>query len=253
VKNVTPTLNKIETGLNIAFGHSFTSFDQNKIKINKKTLEKSLSCAILFSGLLLASVCQAQKTVKYNLAALLAGNKLLVNRPVRADALTDGRYKGVSCQGIVWLKGLTFSTGTIDIDLRGKDVFQQSFLGIAFYGVDTTAYDAVYFRPFNFLADDSLRRKHMVQYVSEPEFPWYRLRKEYPLTYESSVTPAINGKDWFHAHIVVTESTVTVYVDHSAVPSLTVQKLSSRKEGKFGLWTYALSGDFANLEIKTNK
>jgi hypothetical protein len=216
-------------------------------------LDKLLSRAILFSGLLLASVCQAQRTVKYNLAALLADNKLLISQPGSAHALTDSSYKGVSCQGIVWLKGLTFSTGTIDIDLRGKDVFQQSFLGIAFYGVDTTAYDAVYFRPFNFQADDSLRRQHMVQYISEPDFPWYRLRKEHPLIYESSVTPAIKARDWFHARIVVTKNAVTVYVDHSAVPSLKVKKLSSRKDGQFGLWTYALSGDFANLEIKTDK
>jgi len=43
-----------------------------------------------------------------------------------------------------------FKEGIIDIDLRGKDVFLQSFLGIAFDVTDNNHYEAVYFRPFNF-------------------------------------------------------------------------------------------------------
>src|SRR5688572_21152277 len=75
--------------------------------------------------------------------------------------------KGVSTDGIAWLKGVTFSEGTIELDLRGRDVLQKSFLGIAFHGIDTGTFDAIYFRPFNFRSEDPVRKIHAVQYVSE--------------------------------------------------------------------------------------
>jgi hypothetical protein len=38
--------------------------------------------------------------------------------------------------------------------------WEQSFLGVAFHGIEGTNYDAVYFRPFNFCAEDPVRRSH---------------------------------------------------------------------------------------------
>ena len=34
--------------------------------------------------------------------------------------------------GIAWMKGKTFTNGVIEFDVRGKDQFQASFVGIAF-------------------------------------------------------------------------------------------------------------------------
>jgi hypothetical protein len=164
--------------------------------------------------------------------------------------MTDGQYKGVSCSGLIWIKGTDFSTGSIDIDLRGRDVFQQSFLGIAFHGIDSITYDAIYFRPFNFHSADTLRRKHMVQYMCEPDYPWDRLRKEHPLVYENGIASAPVAAAWFHAHIVVTDDEIRVYVNHADSPSLVVKKLNDRTSGLLGLWDDSLPGDFANLVVK---
>jgi hypothetical protein len=207
----------------------------------------------LFLGLFIVSLCQAQKKDALNLKTLLGENKLVIYPNQNVNALTDGTREGITCQGIVWLKGLTFSTGSIDVDIRGKNVVQQSFVGIAFHGVDTITYDAIYFRPFNFQSADTLRRKHTVQYISEPDYPWDRLRKEHPLVYENAVVPQPMPTDWFHAHIVVTENEITVYVNNSAVPSLKVKKLNGRENGLIGLWSSALSGDFANLTIQSSQ
>jgi hypothetical protein len=136
------------------------------------------------------------------------------------------------------------------VDLRGKAIFQKSFLGIAFHGIDTVTYDAIYFRPFNFTSDDKLRKKHTVQYVSEPKNGWEKLRTEHPLVYENAVNPFPGSEDWFHATIVIARDSVTVYVNHSDTPSLKVEKLNSRNEGLLGLWNYGVNGDFANLVIK---
>jgi len=176
---------------------------------------------------------------------------LVINPGQNVRTLADGEMKGISCQGIVWLKGIKFSTGTIDLDIRGKDEYQQSFVGIAFHGLDTLTYESIYFRPFNFRADDNLRRKHMVQYMSEPDYPWDKLRNEYPLVYESGIKNAPAATAWFHAHIVVDADSVTVYVNHATAYSLKVKRLNGRGDCLIGLWSSALSGDFANLVIKS--
>jgi hypothetical protein len=187
----------------------------------------------------------------YNLQQLLKENKFDVVANT-AVPLTDGDKKGITTDGNLWLKGVTFSEGTIDVDIRGRDVMQKSFLGIAFHAVDTGRYDLVYFRPFNFQSKDSVRRIHAVQYVYEPDFPWHKLREEKNGIYEKAVNPAPAGKDWFHATIVVEGKTVKVYVNHSKTPSLVVEKLNDHKNGMIGLHagTGFLPGDYANLVIK---
>ena len=211
--------------------------------------------AIIFLCLFSVSICQAQLLKKIDLEKLLNDNQLVVHGKQNITAVKDGNYKGISTTGIVWLKNLHFSTGSIDVDLRGRDVFQKSFLGIAFHGIDTVTYDAVYFRPFNFQSGDTLRRKHQVQYISEPDYPWYRLRKEHPLIYENGIISPPVASNWFHAHIVIDECEIRVYVNQSRAPSLIVKKLNTRTDGLVGLWTdsLALPGDFANLVISPAK
>jgi hypothetical protein len=183
----------------------------------------------------------------YNLQQLLKEGKLVSTHPV--TPLTDSGKPGVSSKGVSWLKGVNFSTGTIEIDLRGKDIVQQSFLGIAFHGVDTITYDAIYFRPFNFQASDPVRKIHAVQYVSEPDFPWHRLREEKNGIYEKEIDPAPSPIEWFHARIVIEDTTIKVYVNQELSPSLTVNKLNTRKDGWIGLWSFGVNGEFANMVI----
>lgn len=192
----------------------------------------------------------AQKTYHYNLAQLLDENKLVTNPNQQTQILkNDVQKEAISTKGIVWLKDISFTKGTIEVDLRGKNVFLQSFLGIAFHAADSTTYDAVYFRPFNFKHEDTLRRKWSVQYFSMPDYDYVRLRKENPLVYENAVTPVPNPDDWFHVSIVAANDWVMVYVNHSATASLKVKLLNHRSTGKIGLWTSGLSGDFANLTL----
>lgn len=185
----------------------------------------------------------------FDLQQLLKENKLIAHGQ-NIIPITDGGKKGVSQTGIAWLKDVTFSEGTIEVDLRGRDVLQKSFIGIVFHAVDTSSYDIIYFRPFNFQSSDPVRKIHAVQYATHPEFPWYRLREEKNGIYEKAVTPAPSPQEWFHARIVVKGNEINVYVNNSPTPSLTVQKLNSRKSGKIGISNQGLDGEFANLVIR---
>ena len=116
--------------------------------------------------------------------------------------------------------------------------------------MDGPTYDAVYFRPFNFRAEDPARRIRAVQYVSHPTYTWQKLRAEQPGKYEKGVNPVPDPNGWFHARIVVASPSVTVYVNDAKEPSLVVNQLSDRKKGLIGLWVGNTSGgDFANLKI----
>jgi hypothetical protein len=194
-----------------------------------------------------SSFCRGQKQF-FNLQQLLKEKKLITfNRNI--VPITDGEKKGISMTGITWLKDVSFSTGTIEVDLRGKDVLQQSFIGIVFHGVDTSEFDIVYFRPFNFRSQDPVRKIHAVQYATHPDFPWHKLREEKNGIYEKGIDPPPSPTEWFHARIVVGDTQIKVYVNNASVPSLTVEKLNTRTSGLIGLSNDGLDGDFANLSI----
>jgi hypothetical protein len=206
---------------------------------------------IVLAGLIANAGIQAQS---FNLQQMLSQGKL-ESYTKDMKELNEGNKHGLTFQGLIWLTGQDFSTGTIDLDMRGRDVLQKSFLGVVFHGVDTVTHDIVYFRPFNYRADDPLRKIHAVQYVSQPEFPWDTLRARFPGVYEKGINPPPPATEWFHARIVVGARNIKVYVNGASTPSLTVDKLNNRTSGKIGLWNadYGQDGDFANLKIVSSK
>lgn len=156
---------------------------------------------------------------------------------------------------VVVLTGIEFTDGVIEFDALGKSEPPQSnFLGIAFRYVDEKTHDAVYFRPFNFRADDAKRKANAVQYISHPKYPWYDLRKNKPGQYEKPIVSAPDGNNWFHARIVIERPKVSVYVNDAKEPSLVVEELSDRKGGGIGLWVGpGQGGHFANLKVTPAK
>ncbi len=178
------------------------------------------------------------------------------NRSV--SSLSDGTKKGLRLSespgdGVAYLRGIQFGNGTIEFDVKGKDVQGQSFVGVAFHGVDGTTYDAIYFRPFNFRTEDPARRSHAVQYISHPTYTWQKLRAERPGSFEQPVSPAPDPNGWFHVRVVVASPKVSVFVGDAKEPSLVVNQLSDRTKGLVGLWVGNNSGgDFADFKIIPN-
>ncbi len=153
----------------------------------------------------------------------------------------------------VWLNDFNFTNGIIEFDAKGKSAPpQSSFVGIAFRVIDEKTYDAVYFRPFNFRAGNSLSKSHAVQYISNPEWTWKRLRDERTGEYEKGIEPAPDGDEWFHAKIEIQKPKIKVYVNGAETPSLVVNELSDRKGGSVGIWCNGF-GIVANLKITSQK
>jgi len=194
------------------------------------------------------------KPITPDLGALADAKSLkLFNRT--AGRLVDGTKKGVRLseapgEGVAFLSGIELADGVIEFDVRGKDVAQQSFVGVAFHGINAEAYDAIYFRPFNFRATDPVSRSHAVQYHSLPVYTWQKLRTDQPGKYEQAVNPVPDPNAWFRARVVIASPKVSVFVADAKDPCLVVNQLSDRKKGLVGLWVGNNSGGaFANLTI----
>jgi hypothetical protein len=192
-----------------------------------------------------------------NLAERLAAATLrVVNReatslPERSGAI---HVSASADNGFVWITGTDFAEGTIEVDIRGRDVMQQSFVGIAFHGKDDKTYEAVYLRPFNFRSPDPTRHQHAVQYISWPDYDWPRLRKEFPEEFENPVDASLVPTDWVPLKVVVQGARIQIYAGPVKSPTLEVRKLGQLDRGLVGLWVGNNSeGDFANVRITPSK
>ncbi len=154
--------------------------------------------------------------------------------------------------GLAWLENVTFTSGTVEFDVKGRNVLQKSFVGIAFQGSNDSTYDAIYFRPFNFKSPEAERKNHSVQYISMPKFDWPKLRSEFPNQYEKPLNSPPNPDDWIHCRVDVQNEEVRVFVNREEKPSLVVNQLTKQKGNKLAFWVgHGSDGNFANLSIKS--
>ena len=149
-----------------------------------------------------------------------------------------------------------FTNGTIEVDLAGEPgagagTGARGFVGVAFrVSPDRRTYDAFYLRPTNGRADDQVRRNHSAQYISHPDWPWYRLRQETPERYESYVD--IQPRRWIHVKIEVDGVMARLYVNGAEQPTLVVNdvKTGASAVGGVGLWIEGSTiAHFANLVV----
>ena len=219
--------------------------------MKSKTFIGAIILAFLLGS---AEAFSQQHTVSYNLSKLLSVHQLSISNR-EATVLPNHEKNGIMLSakdddGVALINNVTFTNGIIELDIRGKNVAQQSFLGVAFHAADAKTLDAVYFRPFNFLSADSVHRIHMVQYVSHPKYPWFVLRDKFNAQYEKEITSPPDPNQWFHVRIEIQYPQVTVFINDRQTPCLSIKQLSDRKSGKLGLWVGDSSdGAFANLKV----
>ncbi len=192
-----------------------------------------------------AQSVQPDLTEKKNFTVLNRDITITKNDGKAAIHLNTGENDGVA-----WINNINFTAGVLEFDVKGRNMMQQSFVGIAFHGTNDSTFDIVYFRPFNFTSDDSTRRNHSVQYVSLPKYDWSYLRETFPGKYENKLTKTIEPEQWFHVKIIVSRKQIEVFVNNDDKPSLIVKPLNNNATGKIGFWVGNNSeGDFANLSI----
>ena len=196
----------------------------------------------------------AQKTESIDLFDLQNKKIPVINRDVVFENTGGKKYLSLPRAkevGLVWLPVEDFQNGTIEIVMRGINEFQRSFIGIAFHGLNDSTYDAVYCRPFNFFAEDSIRRIRSIQYISHPTYTWEKLRNEQPGIFEKEIINPPDPDDWFKMKLVIDDKVIKAFINDNETLSLVVEKLGDMSSGKLGIFVADNSGgDFESIKIQ---
>ena len=167
-----------------------------------------------------------------------------------------GTIEGVDLEQFAVIEGVDFSNGVIEAEIAGAPAPDagagaRGFVGIAFrLQPDMRTYDAFYLRPTNGRAEDQERRNHATQYISHPDWPWFRLRQETPSKYESyaDLLPGV----WTKVKIEVRGDKARLYVNDNPQPALIVNDVKSGASARGGvaLWIGpGTIGHFRNLTV----
>jgi hypothetical protein len=144
----------------------------------------------------------------------------------------------------------------IELQLAGKPGGNagqgaRGFVGVAFrIADDNSRFECFYLRPANGRANDQLRRNHSTQYISYPDFPWFKLRKDTPGKYESYVD-LVPG-EWTSVKIEVSGTQAKLFVHGAEQPCLIVNDLKHGADhtGGVGLWVgVGTEAYFSDLNI----
>lgn len=163
---------------------------------------------------------------------------------------------GGTVEQLAVIEGLEFDNGVIEAEIAGAPMTgaftgARGFVGIAFrLQNDMRTYDAFYLRPTNGRADDQVRRNHSAQYISHPEWPWFRLRKETPDKYESYVD-LVPG-EWTKVKIEVRGAQARLFVHDHPQPTIIVNdlKTGATAKGAIALWLdIGTEAHFRNLTV----
>ncbi len=188
---------------------------------------------------------------KYNLTQHLKSNNItIVNRDVSTYETGGIELSAREGDGLAILKELEFDNGTIKLEIKGENSPGRSFVGLAFNIENDSTYEAVYFRPFNFVAKKQERRSHLAQYIYHPTYTWRKLRKERTGEFEGEMIAPTDPDDWFAVEIKITDNQVVALVEGESAPVLEIDRLNQAKSQKIGLWVgFGSSGRFKNLQI----
>lgn len=203
------------------------------------------ACALLLPTLLLAQPARyplesAAGLRPHNVVAEPA--TLQGKKGIRVLASQESVPPGTNVETLLIINDLEFGDGVIEAEIAG-DVRAgapegaRGFVGIAFrVQNDLRTYDAFYLRPTNGRAEDQVRRNHSAQYVSHPDWPWFRLRKEFPEKYESYVD--IVPGTWTKVRIEVSGDKARLYVHDMKQPTLIINDIKSgaNAKGAVALW-----------------
>jgi hypothetical protein len=162
----------------------------------------------------------------------------------RGLRLTEGpsTSPGGQLETLAVIEGGEFSSGVIEAEVAGAPApgapeGARGFVGIAFrVQPDLKTYDAFYLRPTNGRAEDQVRRNHSAQYISHPDWPWPRMRRETPEKYESYVD-LVPGA-WTRVRIEVRGDRARLFVHGQEQPTLVVNdvKTGAQGRGAIALW-----------------
>lgn len=216
---------------------------------------KAAQVLVLVLVAIAAAMAQARIVPIMPAALTLDGVVVSTVRHDNRDALRIVEIDNRRAGGLAIVNSQFFRNGTIEVDVAGRRgpyaaADDRGFIGVAFrISSDRARYEYIYLRPDNGRAEDQVRRNHSIQYSAHPDFPWPRMRKEFPEKYESYVD--LQPGVWTAMRIEVAGTTARLFIDAGTQPNLIVTDLKlGASDGGIGFWIGpGTEGFFSNLRI----
>lgn len=208
----------------------------------RKALMPLLLSALAAGGVAVAAAAGSDLLAPERLDRINVSAESVEYRGKPALRLVEAAGVAPGAETLAVIPGSRLRDGTIEVELAGApregtaEGGARGFVGVAFrLQKDPLRYECFYLRPTNGRAEDQVRRNHSTQYVSHPDHPWHRLRKESPGLYESYVD-LVPG-EWTRVRIVVSGAEARLYVHGAEQPCLIVKDLKlGASEGALALW-----------------
>ncbi len=170
-------------------------------------------------------------------------------------AMRVAHREGEDGRSLAILPDIHFANGTIEYEFAATvkpnaPAGYRGFTGLAFrLSGDGSRYECFYQRPLNARSQDQEQRNHSVQYISMPDYPWQRLRKETPSRYEAYADQVVG--EWTRVKISVQVDKATIYINGAEQPTLIVNDLKhGASSGPLALWVdVGTTAYFANLRV----
>src|SRR5215471_16809221 len=158
-------------------------------------------------------------------------------------------------KSLILFRGVNFADGIIEADVAVKATSPGGFRNPGFIGIgfrarsDARHYEMFFLRPGNSGSDDQIQRNHSVQYVSKPDFEFFKLRRPWPSVYEAYAD--LQPETWVHMKIEVAGRRASLYTNGAPHPVLIVDGLKGEDlTGGVGLWAGAAQENyFSNVRI----
>ncbi|WP_435354738.1 hypothetical protein [Emticicia sp. SJ17W-69] len=144
--------------------------------------------------------------------------------------------------GLLWITSYNFIEGNIDFDAKGLDLSTEKYIGLAFYGQNDTAFQALCISPYALLNEDYSLRKNAIKYYASP------IPKELNSACDENAKLSLNR--WIHIRLQIKNKNVEVYVDNNPSPAFSSQLIDGKVGGKFGVFlSDGAGGEFGNIKI----
>ena len=216
-------------------------------------------CRIAMAGIILLAITPdtAGQTfsVTFDLHDLHRKNQIVTyNR--ESGCFTENNTKIIRLSendgyGIAWIRGIEFSDGIIEVDVRAGNKMKHFSAGLVFHGLSSDTLEAVYFGP-SVSPADKRKGSHRLFYASHPDSAGKGTKNNFHILFKKAFNPLPDSKGWIHIRISVQGNQISAFADRNADPFLVIERLNGQRTGRIGFWTENMSGgDFANLKIST--
>jgi hypothetical protein len=202
---------------------------------------RALALTIAAVGLIAATTPKLTPDAVKPVGNIAVASATYAGRP--ALKVTDQGPPDGQAEKLVVLDGTDFGDGEIELWVAGAPAAAganpgaRGFAGLMFrLSEDRRTGEAFYIRPTNGRADEQERRNHAVQYISAPDWPWERTRRETPSRYEAYAD--MEPGKWVRLRLVVSGAKARLFVNGADQPTLVVNDLKggAGRRGAVALW-----------------